>query len=223
MANKLAAIRKACRINDFAIAATIKNFCKFKTERDVACFLNKQIRFSGAKLAFPTIVANSKHVFELHHKPCNTKLKRGFVVIDFGAKVAGWCSDVSRTIFIGVPTQKEIELYKLVRKAQVACVKMAKPNVLCSEIDHKAVLLLEKYSPNFIHAVGHGIGREVHAKPAINSRSADRLQAGDVIAIEPGIYFKKKFGIRIEDTVLITRKAHEVLSQFPKKLICINL
>ena len=203
--DKISAIRQACKINTAALAETIRHFSEFGTERDFANFLNREIKKRGARPAFPTIVASGLHAFELHHKPCNKKIMRGFLLIDFGAKVAGYCSDMSRTFFVGRPSKLEIERYELVRKAQMACLSMLKPNILGSEIDHKAVLLLGKYAPNFIHAIGHGIDREVHGKPNIYSRSCDILKAGDVIAVEPGIYIKGKLGIRIEDDVLIKK------------------
>ncbi len=236
MASKLASVRKACNINDAAFRETVKHFSaqaeqssagpsgtkssawEFKTEKDVAKFLNNEIRKRGARLAFRIIVANGPHAFELHHKPCKKRLKRGFTVIDFGAKVGKYCSDMTRTVFVGEPTKRELELYNLVRNAQVKCVKLSKPGVLCSYIDHKASVFLGKYAPNFIHAVGHGIDKRVHASPKISPRSPDKLRNSDVIAIEPGIYFKKRLGIRIEDTVLV-RKKPLALTKFTTKLV----
>ncbi len=221
MAQKLVSVRKACRINDAAFRETVKHFSSFKTEKDVAKFLNNEIRRRGAKLAFRTIVANGPHAYQLHHIPCRKRLGRGFTVIDFSAKVGKWCSDMTRTVFVGKPTKKEIELYNLVRTAQAKCVKLSKPNVLCSYIDHKASEFLGKYSPHFIHSVGHGIDKKVHANPKISPRSADRLKAGEVIAIEPGIYFKKRLGIRIEDTVLVSTKP-KALTRFTTRLILVQ-
>ena len=218
MAPKLTSVRKACQINDAAFRETVRQFSGFKTEKDVAKFLNNEIRRRGAKLAFRTIVANGPHAFELHHKPCKKRLKRGFTVIDFGAKVGKFCSDMTRTVFVGKPTERELELYNLVRNAQARCVKLSKPGTLCSFIDHRASALLGKYSLKFIHAVGHGIDKKVHANPKISPRSPDKLQNGDVIAIEPGIYFKKRMGIRIEDTVLVAKKP-KALTKFTTKLI----
>jgi Xaa-Pro aminopeptidase len=218
MASKLTSVRKACRINDAAFRETVKHFSRFKTERDVAKFLNNEIRRRGVKLAFRTIVANGPHAFELHHKPCKKRLKRGFTVIDFGAKVGKYCSDMTRTVFIGEPTKKELELYNLVRNVQTKCVRASRPGLPCSLLDNIGSRLLGKYAPNFIHAVGHGIDRKVHASPKISPRSPDKLQNGDVIAIEPGVYFKKRMGIRIEDTVLVSNKPR-ALTRFTTKLI----
>lgn len=222
MATKLAAIKKACVINDAALAETLKNFSHFKTEGDVAQYLNKQIRLRGAKLAFPTIVANGPHAFSLHHKPLKTRLHRGWLLIDFGAKISGYCTDVTRTIFIGKPTKRETETYELIKAAQAKCVSAAKPSALGSDIDHLATLLLKDSAPNFIHSAGHGLDKKVHAAPRISSRSADRLKAGDIIAIELGVYIKKKFGIRIEDTVHV-RKKPLALTKFPKRLKTLGL
>ena len=244
--DKAKAIRRAGIINSEALAETICNFKNFKTEKDVAHFLNKQIKKRKAKLAFPTIIAFGKNAFELHHKPTKSKItptrseeraggmenarrpkraffiKRGFLLFDFGAKVAGYCSDFSRTFFIGRPSEKEKQVYAIVRNAQEKCIKMLKAGVVTSNIDHAGVIALGKYSPTLKHAIGHGVGRKVHDKPDIYSRSCDVLKAGDVIAIEPGIYLKGKLGIRIEDTILIKKNGYEVLTKFPKKLICLK-
>jgi len=222
MANQITAVKKACKINNEAIRETLKNFPKFKTEKDIANFLNRQIRKRGADLSFPTIVANGKNAFELHHKPKNKRLVRGFTVIDFGAKVSSFTTDVTRTVFIGMPGKKEKKLYNLVLNAQKACVSASKPGALGSSIDHLGTKLLGQYAPYLKHAVGHGLGKKVHDKPSISPRSADILKAGQVVAIEPGVYLKGKLGIRIEDTVLI-RKKPIALSRFTKNLITIKL
>ena len=222
MANQITAVRKACAINDAAIKETLANFHNFKTERDVARFLDKQLRKLGAKLSFPTIVANGKNAFELHHKPARKRLKRGFTIIDFGAKMSGFCTDVTRTIFVGKPSQKEKNLYNLVLNSQTKCVAASKPGILGSELDHLAVRLLKQHAPDFRHSLGHGLGKKVHTKPNISSRSADRLKSGQLIAIEAGVYLKDKLGIRIEDTVLVAKKPGPI-TKFTKNLITVGL
>ena len=220
--DKASAIRKAGMINSKSLAETIRCFRNFKTEKDVALFLNKQIKKRKAKLAFQTIIAFGKNAFELHHKPAKAKIKRGFLLFDFGAKVSSYCSDFSRTFFVGRPSEKEKLLYEIVRRAQEKCIRMLKAGVIASNIDHAGVIALGKYSPTLKHAIGHGVGKKVHDRPAIYSRSCDVLKAGDIIAVEPGIYLKGKLGIRIEDTILIKKNGCEVLTKFPKKLICLN-
>ena len=219
---KLSAVRKACRINDAAFRETVKHFSEFKTEKDVAKFLNHEIKKRRARLAFRTIVANGPHAFELHHVPCKKRLKRGFTVIDFGTKVGTYCSDMTRTVFIGRPTKKELKLYNLVRNAQARCVRASRPGTPGSLLDNIGSRLLGKYSPKFIHALGHGIDKKVHASPRISPRSPDKIQTGDIIAIEPGIYFKKKLGIRIEDTVLVAKKS-KALTKFTTKLMQVHV
>ncbi len=219
---KISAIRQACKINSEALAETLKNFSELKTEKDFANFLNRELKKRGAKLAFPTIVAAGRNAFELHHKPTKMKISHGFLLVDFGAKMAGYCSDMARTFFVGGPSKQERQLYELVRTAHARCLRLARAGMLCSKIDHCAVLSLGKYSPTFKHAVGHGVGKKVHDRPAIYSRSCDVLTAGDVIAIEPGIYIKGKLGIRIEDTVLVRKNGCEVLTKFTKKLACLK-
>lgn len=222
MATQLAAVKRACRVNDEAFGETLKNFSKFKTEKDVASFLNRQIIKRGAKLSFPTIIANGKNAFELHHKPKHKKLTRGFTVIDFGSKVSGFCTDTTRTIFIGNPNKKEKKIYNLVLTAQKACVSASKPGTFGSYVDHLGTELLGQYAPYLKHALGHGLSKKIHDKPNISPRSADKLKSGQIIAIEPGVYIKNKLGIRIEDTVLVGKKP-TALTKFTKNLITIKL
>ena len=147
-------------------------------------------------------------------------LRKGFCVIDFGVKYNGYCSDMTRTVFIGKPTKKDRELYDLLLQAQEECVAMVKSGIVAKDIDSHARKVLGKYSKYFIHGLGHQLGIEIHenSKRGINKRGNFKLKEGMVITIEPGIYLPRRGGVRIEDDVLINESGLESLTDLPRKL-----
>ncbi|RMF56211.1 aminopeptidase P family protein [Candidatus Woesearchaeota archaeon] len=209
-------IKKACSVTDAVFAKLVKNF-RFRTEMDVLCFIGKEIKKNGCDLAFEPIIASGKNSSLPHYKTSDKKLGKGFCVIDFGARYKGYCSDMSRTLYLGKPSRKDIVLYEKLRRIQEKIIEMARTRVKCSELD----LFARKWIGNkyFIHGLGHGIGVEVHEMPKINNKSKERLKEGVVFTIEPGMYVKNKFGIRIEDTVLMTKEKAVSLTKSTKKLI----
>ena len=217
--NKLESIKKACSITDQIFSKIIKNF-NFKTEKQLANCINKEIRKNKLKKAFPTIVASGKNSSEIHHKPVNKKL-RGFTVMDFGVKVNGYCSDMTRTIFVGKPTKSQINLYNKLLRVQEDSIKRTKSKIKYSDLDIKARNCLKKHKKYFLHALGHGVGKKIHQNPRISPKSTHISKPRDIITIEPGIYFRNKFGIRIEDTVLVKKNKSEPLTKSTKKLITI--
>jgi Xaa-Pro aminopeptidase len=211
-------IRKACEITDKIFDRLIKNFKTFKTEIDLEKFLIDEAKKRGCVLAFNPVIAIGKNAAEIHHKPNKTKLKHGFLVLDIGVKYKGYCSDMTRTIFLGKPSKKEKRLYALVLNAQLTALKEVKPDVYASDIDAIARAVLEDYLENFIHGLGHGVGMKIHKKPYLNPNSKEILKKNQIITIEPGLYFKNKLGIRIEDT-LVVRNNPIILTKTTKKLI----
>jgi Xaa-Pro aminopeptidase len=165
------------------------------------------------------VVAMQENAAEIHHKPDSTKLKKGFLVVDFGVKYKDLCSDCTRTFYLGKPSKKEKKLYDLVLNAQETGLKEAKIGAYNSDIDAIVRAVLVDYLFNFIHGTGHGVGKKVHKAPRVSPRSKSLLKNGDIITIEPGIYFKNKFGIRIEDTVFIGKKT-KILTNTTKRLVC---
>ena len=193
------------------------------TEIDVAAELEHQARRLGAEgMSFETIVASGVRSSLPHGKASAAALpRRGFVTLDFGIIHKGYCSDMTRTVFLGKPKPRERRAYQAVLEAQQAAVEAVNSGVTCAEVDEAArsVLRREGFGEAFSHSTGHGVGLEIHEPPRVGAGQTIRLQPGMVITIEPGIYFAGEFGIRIEDMVAVTRTGAEVLTPSPKALI----
>jgi Xaa-Pro aminopeptidase len=216
---RVESIRKACEINDAIFLEIVENF-QFKTERDLEKYILKRFRQEGVGQAYRPIVANNNSV--IHAKPRDKKFSRGFLVLDFGCKFNGWCSDMTRTIFIGKASKKDRERYALVLNCQRKCISKVKAGVKTFDLDVLSRRLLGDYKKSYRHWLGHGVGKKVHEDPVFGIFSNDVLQDGQVITIEPGIYIKNKkeeFGIRVEDTILVNRTGREVLCKASKKFI----
>ncbi len=219
---KLRSIRKACRITDLIFSEVVKNFLSIRSEFDCATFMRKQMRKHKVKQAFPIIVASGKNAFVLHHKPNKQKLLSRFCVVDFGVRVNGYCSDMTRTLYLGKPRKDEVQRYNLVVGVNERCIKSIKIGKPWKDVDGYARKMFGRYSKKFIHGLGHGLGKKVHDVPRISPRSEGRVQAGQIVTIEPGLYVKGKYGIRIEDDVLVTKNKVEVLTKSTKRLIVIK-
>jgi Xaa-Pro aminopeptidase len=218
---KTECIRKACDISDSIFEELIAGF-NFKTEKQVADFIKRKARKNKVKLAFPIIVSSGKNGHDIHHKPNKTRLN-GFTIVDFGVKCGGFCSDMTRTVFVGKINEKQKKLYEKVKKVQENSLKRLKAGVSYKELDLYARKSFGKVlRKKFRHSLGHGVGSKIHQNPKIGPRSKDIAKAGDIVTIEPGIYFKKRYGIRIEDTVLVKKDRTLALTKSQKKLIVIN-
>jgi Xaa-Pro aminopeptidase len=159
-----------------------------------------------------------------HAIPGPRRLRNGdLVVLDFGFVVAGYHSDMSRTVAIGQPSPRGREVYEVVLKAQRAALRHVKAGVSGFELDKVARDSITKagYGKRFIHTLGHGVGRNIHQPPRLSPKRGGgrRLKVGEVITIEPGIYLPRKFGVRIEDMVIVTGTGCENLTKSPKRLI----
>jgi Xaa-Pro aminopeptidase len=217
---KTESIRKACSVGDEIFSLILKNIKSksLKTEKDIDNFIRREARKRKLKISFPPVVANAANAAEIHHKPKKTKFKKGFLVLDFGVKVSGFCSDMTRTVFIGKAAPKERKIYNTLLSVQKSAIKKAKPRVECFEIDCFVRKKLKSLREYFLHSLGHGVGKKIHELPNLSPRSCNVLKKGDIITIEPGIYIKKKLGIRIEDTIIV-KKNPEILTKSPKRLI----
>lgn len=214
-------IKKACTITDTIFARLMSNF-NFSTEREVADYLEKKIRTYSDGKAFPIIVAAGVNAADLHHTPGDTQL-HGFVVIDFGVRYKGYCSDMTRTIYVGRPRKEERTLYKKVLKSMEDSRAVVAPGIKCIFADNQAREVLGKdLSRNFIHALGHGIGKRVHEFPSIHRKSRFYFREHMTITVEPGVYFKKWGGIRIEDTCLVTKQGCVPLTHSTTDLLVIS-
>jgi len=192
-------------------------------EVEVAAELEHQARLEGAEgMSFETIVASGMRSALPHGRATTTRLPRkGFVTLDFGIILGGYCSDMTRTVYLGRPKPKERAAYEAVLEAQEAGVKAVHAGARCGEVDEAARGVLRKVglAEAFLHSTGHGVGLEIHESPRIGAGQKTRLLAGMVVTIEPGIYLAGEFGIRIEDMVVVTRTGGQVLTPSPKALI----
>ncbi len=218
-------MREGCRITDEIMHSMFWNFKKFKTEADVSAFLINETNKRGFGLSFKPIVASGKNAAEPHHEPDSKPLNKGFCVIDFGIRYRGYCTDITRTCYLGSPTEKEIALYYKVLDAQIRLIAMCEEGKSFIKIHKTAHKLLGKESKHFTHLIGHGVGTEIHESPNPKStqrRPLTKLMAGAVITIEPGLYYTNKAGIRIEDDILITKHGPELLTKTGKNLLIIR-
>lgn len=194
-----------------------------KREVEVAAHLEFAARMAGAEgMSFETIVASGPRSALPHGHATEQRMpRRGFVVLDFGVLLRGYCSDMTRTVHIGPATTAERDAYEAVLEAQLAAIAAVKPGVPCGEVDEAArsVLRRAKLADFFTHSTGHGVGMEIHEGPRIAAKQQQTLKPGMVITIEPGIYLPGRFGVRIEDMVLVTRSGAEILTPATKAWI----
>jgi len=201
---------------------------EFRTEQDIANFLNIETYKSGLRTSFRPIVASARNSSNPHHDPKDV-IKKGFCIIDYGVKYKGYCSDMTRTIYFGNPSSLEKRFYDLVLKANNDSIDFLRSGMKCSDIDRFCRDVLGKYSRYFIHGLGHGIGVEIHEAPKLGRKSVDILKKDMVFTIEPGIYFRNRFGIRIEDDVIILdndlnkKNKKDILTNTTKELLCFEI
>lgn len=221
--NEIAKIRRACEITDNCFTHLLEYIKVGMTERQIAFEIEKYFIENGANgLAFDTIVASGENSSKPHAVPTNRKIQSGDnITIDFGAKYKGYCSDMTRTIFVGSVSDEVRDLYNFILEGQLRATNKIKDGV-----DGKSVargVQIEYNVRNFelIHALGHGVGLEVHELPYLSYRSSQILKENMVVTNEPGIYIPEKIGIRIEDTILVNKLESEVLTKSSKELIVI--
>ena len=210
---------KSAKITSRIINECINKFSTFTTEKDVEKFLHIETIKSGCTLAFPPIVASGKTGSMPHSKPRNIKIQKGFCVIDFGVVYNGYHSDITRTIYVGEPKKEEIKLYNLLKSTQATLIRNVSLNMKCSDLYDQTLDLLGEYAEKFTHGLGHGIGLQIHELPNLKPISDEILKNNMIFTIEPGIYFEGKFGIRIEDDILLRNGKIEILTKVTKKLI----
>jgi Xaa-Pro aminopeptidase len=215
-------IRRSVLTNSAAFERTISRLKPRVTENDVAAELEYQMRRTGAeKPAFETIVAAGPRSALPHAQPTSERLTPNrLLLIDMGAVQAGYCSDMTRMLHLGKPGVMARKLHKAVLEAQLAAIDAVRENTSASAVDRAARRVLKGHGLDklFVHSTGHGLGLEIHEPPRIGKRDKTRLKAGMVVTIEPGAYMEGFGGVRIEDTVLVTRSGCEVLTPTRKEL-----
>ena len=229
-------ITKAQEITDKAykyILDIISSNLNSITEKDIAVELEYFMKKNGADdISFDIIAISGKKSSYPHGKPENIKLSKGVLLMDFGASYNGYCSDMTRTVCIGQPDKKMLDVYNIVKNAQTAALDIIKAGIEAVEVDKISRGIIRKagYGENFGHGLGHSLGLEIHEKPSFpNSESESKIESNAksnvilkenmVITVEPGIYIENKFGVRIEDLVVIKPDGCLNLTQSNKDLI----
>ncbi len=221
-AGEVKAIRKALSIQQQAFRETCDFIKPGLSEYEVAAFLEYRMRALGADgVSFPSIVATDANASLPHAVPGKKKIKAGgIVLIDWGAKWGGYCSDLTRVVAVGKMKPKMREIYQIVLDAQMAAIEAIRPGKRLGDIDAIARRVIDKagYGERFGHSLGHGIGLDIHEQPVLAGKAKGELEPGHVVTVEPGIYLPGVGGVRIEDDVLVTPKGHKVLSDLPKSV-----
>lgn len=214
-------LRSAQAVASKSFLELVPRLSREMSERDVATELFCLMLRNGADdKAFSTISVNSVHSSSPHGHPDGRKLENGFLTIDFGARVAGYNSDTTRTLCIGEPTREMEKVYNIVLDAHLEAMKAAKPGMSARDFDGVArkVIADAGYGEYFTHSLSHGLGIDVHELPFSGQGSADILRAGNVVSDEPGIYLPGKWGVRIEDCIVIRENGAEDLCDLRKDL-----
>ncbi len=225
-AAEIALIEQACSIADRALAEVAPTIVAGRTEAQVRNDLEVLMReFGAAGPSYETIVATGPVNAPLpHHRPTDTVIEDGHtVIIDVGALVDGYHSDMTRTFVVGEPTSLQQEVYDAVLAAQVAGVAAVRPGVTSLELDNvcRGLLTDAGFGPWFTHGTGHGVGLLIHEDPFVNSSGGWVLQEGDVVTVEPGVYRGDFGGIRVEDLVEVTSTGGRALTRSPKDTPCL--
>lgn len=222
-ADELKLIRAAVKLGAQVYEDALQSVRPGVPETEVAANLEYSARRAGADaMSFETIVAAGKRGALPHGRASASPIpRRGYVVVDSGVILRGYCSDMTRTVYVGRVSRLERAWYEAVLEAQLAGVAAVKPGVTASEVDEAArsVLRKAKLDRYFTHSTGHGVGLEIHEPPRLGKSQPEQLEPGMVVTIEPGIYLPGKGGIRIEDMVVVTERGCEILTPVTKELI----
>jgi len=220
-AEELATIAEASKLADAAWTWALEQGLAGRRERDVARATEARIRELGGDPSFPAIVAAGPNGALPHAEPGEREIGRGeLVVFDMGAQLDGYCSDGTRTFATGEPGEEARAVYEVVRQAQGAALEAIRAGVKGEDVDTAARVLIDEagYGERFGHALGHGVGLEVHEGPRLSQRSDDVLASNEVVTVEPGIYLPGNLGVRIEDFVVVEEDGLRNLSTLPKEL-----
>jgi Xaa-Pro aminopeptidase len=213
---------KAQRIAEKAFEEVVPLINTNVTEKEIAAeLIYRMLKHGADDKAFPPIIVSGAKSSRPHGVPGDEKISKGFITIDFGANLGGWCSDTTRTLCVGEPDDEMKKVYDTVLKAQLAGIATVRAGVNGVDVDAAArdVIKAAGYGDYFDHGFGHSLGLEVHETLKASPVSKDILPVGAVISAEPGIYIPGRFGVRIEDTLYITEDGYENLTKLPKELV----
>ncbi|MXV91380.1 MAG: aminopeptidase P family protein [Acidimicrobiia bacterium] len=220
---EVARVAAAAAVADGALAEVLPRLAEGPTEGEVAAELDHLMRRRGASgSAFDTIVAAGENSALPHARPGPRRIEPGdLVVIDFGAIVDGYRSDMTRTVCVGEPRAPGGRVYEVVRASQQAGVEAVADGVSCKQVDAVCREIIDEagWGEAFLHSTGHGVGLDIHEAPSLSSRSDEVLAAGEVVTVEPGVYLAGTGGVRIEDTVVVTDEGCRRLTCSPKTLV----
>jgi Xaa-Pro aminopeptidase len=222
-ADEIKYLRAAVRLGAILFECAVKAIRPGVRETEVAAEMEYAARRAGAEgMSFETIIASGKRSALPHGRASQAEIPAsGFVVCDFGVILAGYCSDQTRTVWVGKPPGEALRVYAAVREAQQAAVDAVRPGRNVGEVDRAARKILQRHglAAEFSHSTGHGVGLEIHEMPRVARGQTEVLKPGMVITIEPGVYFPDRWGVRIEDMVVVTEHGCEVLTPTSKELI----
>ena len=218
-------LRRAGRGADEAFNRIVRESFQGHDEQEVARSLARLLEENGHDSVAFTIVGAGPNGASPHHEPGDRGIRVGdSLVMDFGGRVGGYCSDITRTVSVGQPSEELREVHEIVRQAQEAAVLACGPGVPAEEVDRAARTVIEEagYGEAFIHRTGHGIGLEEHEEPYIVAGNREGLAVGNCFSIEPGIYLTGRFGVRIEDIVAITEDGTVRLNHATRELLVVE-
>jgi Xaa-Pro aminopeptidase len=222
---EIACIREAVILGARLFESALQTIRAGVPETEVAGEMEYMARQGGADgMSFDTIVASGPRSARPHGRASSNRIpSKGFVVCDFGVILAGYCSDMTRTVHVGAAARADRDFYEAVQGAQQAAVQAVRPGISVAEVDQAARNVLKKRGLGryFTHSTGHGVGLEIHEAPRVAAGQNEVLQPGMVITIEPGAYVAGRGGVRIEDMVFVVERGCEVLTPTPKELITI--
>jgi Xaa-Pro aminopeptidase len=229
-ADEIALLRLAAHAADRVLEATASGTLVGRTEREVSLEILDRLVAEGHDAAQFAIVASGPNSASPHHRPGDRRIGPGEpVVFDIGGPFAGYCSDMTRTVWVagpdGIqPSEEFLGIYDLVRRANAAATTAVRPGVACEAIDAAARTVIEAggYGPAFLHRVGHGIGLETHEEPYLVGGNSEPLRAGVAFSIEPGIYLANRHGVRIEDIVVCGAEGADVLNEATRDLLIVG-
>ena len=219
---EIALMTKAQEITDRAFSEILKFIQPGMTEQEIAAKLQyDMLRFGAEKMSFDPIVVSGPNGSLPHGIPSAKQVQQGeFITMDFGCKYGGYCSDMTRTVAVGEATEEMRNVYDIVLKAQLAGIAAARAGVTGKVIDAAAreVITQAGYGPYFGHGFGHSLGLDIHEAPSANTRGEEPMPVGAVCSAEPGIYLPGRFGVRIEDVMILRQDGCEVITKAPKTL-----
>lgn len=215
---EIAAIRKAIALAENSLKKILPKIRVGMSEAQIAAMLEFEMQKAGASPSFKMVVAFGSNSAMAHHRPTMRKLKKtDTILIDYGVKFEGYCCDITRCFAVGKVNSLYTKAYKTVLAAQTDAINLLKAGIEVKKVDEAAKKTIELAKlPPYSHGAGHGIGLEIHERPAVSVLSKESLQSGNVITVEPAVYIGGKFGIRIEDNVLIAETGCEILTTLVK-------